>query len=121
MDFRVAGYLLTICFRNLPCCDHSCHTSGKLDGRSMSKTSKLMILIKVSPTVQVLFALATHKPLQLPCNYFLCSLACADLGVALDFMLNLSLPYNFKSSKARFVKLISQSSLSFQGLMLYDY
>ena len=37
-----------LCLRNLPCCDHCDHIGGKLNGRSMSITLKLIIGIKVS-------------------------------------------------------------------------
>ena len=44
----------------------------------------VIILLTLVGNFLVLFALATNKSLQQPCNCFLGSLACADLGVRID-------------------------------------
>ena len=41
----------------------------------------LIILLTLVGNALVLLALVTTKTLQQPCNFFLASLACADLGV----------------------------------------
>ena len=46
----------------------------------------VIILLTLVGNVLVLFALATNKSLQQPCNCFLGSLACADLGVRIEIV-----------------------------------
>ena len=50
-----------------------CFSSGSIFG--------LLILLTLVGNALVLLALLTNKTLQQPCNCFLASLACADLGV----------------------------------------
>jgi hypothetical protein len=49
-----------------------------------------MILLTLCGNTLVLVAIATNKSLQRPCNFFLASLAIADLGVSISSGLNLS-------------------------------
>ena len=46
----------------------------------------VLIILTLCGNSLVLFACITNKNLQQPCNYFLASLACADLGVGKDML-----------------------------------
>jgi hypothetical protein len=53
-----------------------------------------MILLTLCGNTLVLVAIATNKSLQRPCNFFLASLAIADLGVSIYFIRGLNLYYD---------------------------